>query len=263
MLELIDLDHRLPKDEYRRRLPLLRSRLLQLQQVCWYEGIASVLVFEGWDGAGKGDAIRKLTERLEPRGFKMHYIADTPRSYALDLPWMWRFWLATPARGEMAIFDRSWNRRALVARVEKGADELAWRRRLRDIVDFERMLADDGTVFIKIFLHLSKGEQKKRYKKWDKDPETSWRLEYKDWLMPEKYGFYRGAVEELLEATDTAWSPWTIIPATQRRYVRATVFATVIDRLEEALTARGVSLPEPWISENADADESVSTENEL
>ena len=113
--------------------------------------------------------------------------------------WMWRFWLATPGHGEMAIFDRSWNRRALVERVEKEAGELVWRRKLRDIADFERMLADDGCVFVKLFFHISKKEQKERYKNWEKDPDMRWKLDEKQGPKASRYDKYLPAVEEMLD----------------------------------------------------------------
>ncbi len=260
MLELIDLTRKLSKDEYQRRLPRLRERLLQLQQACWREGIPSILVFEGWDSAGKADVIRKLTERLEPRGYEVNYISDEPRSYELYLPWMWRFWLAIPAHGEMAIFDRSWNRRALVDRIEEGTGELGWRRKLRDVADFERTLADDGYLLVKLFLHISKKEQKVRYRKWKEDPVEKSKIHEGEWLDPEKYDDYLPAVEEMLEHTDAAWSSWTIIPTTDRRYARITAFETVIDRLEDALESRGCTLPEPWTPEEPPAEPEAEEE---
>lgn len=249
MLELIDLTRKLSKDEYHRRLPRLRDRLLQLQQTCWREGIPTIVVFEGWDSAGKGDVIRKLTERLEPRGCDVIYVTDEPRTHELYLPWMWRFWLTIPAHGKMAIFDRSWNRRALVDRLENGTGELGWRRKLRDIADFERALADDGYLMIKLFFHISKKEQKERYKKWKDDPIERWKIHEGEWLDPKKYDDYLPVVEEMLEHTDAAWSSWTILPATDRHHARIATFETLIDRIEDALESRGCELPKPWTPE--------------
>jgi polyphosphate kinase 2 (PPK2 family) len=247
MLELIDLTRRLSKAESRGRLPGLRRRLLQLQQACWSAAIPSVLVVEGWDAAGKGDIVRKLTERMEPRGYDVHYLSDEPRTYELGMPWMWRFWLAAPAHGKMAIFDRSWYRRALVERVGKKASELSWHQKLRDVTDFERTLTDEGCVLIKLFLHISKKEQKKRYRKAAQDPALQWKLDEKGAIRPGKYKDYLPALEEMLAHTDVASNPWTILAATHRRYARVTAFETLVARLEEALVARGHELPEPWV----------------
>lgn len=260
MLELIDLKRKLSKEDYKSRLPQLRDRLLQLQQTCWREAIPTIVVFEGWDSSGKSDIIRKLTEGLEPRGLEVSYITDKPRTHELYLPWMWRFWLALPARGKMAFFDRSWNRRALVDRLENGAGELGWRRRLRDIANFERTLADDGNLLIKLFFHISKKEQKERYKLWKKDPIEQWKIHEGEWLDPKKYDDYLPVVEEMLEATDAAWSPWTILPATDRHHARIATFETLIDRLEDALESRGCALPEPWIPEEEPAEDEPEEE---
>ncbi len=246
MLEFIDLSQELPKQEYKKRLPPLRRRLLQLQRAAWQAGIPTLVVFEGWDAAGKGPLIRKLTQRLEPRGFAVHSLTDRPRSYEYHLPFMWRFWLSMPNYGEMAIFERSWHRRALTARVEGKASDLEWRRTLRNIADFERTLADDGYLIVKFFLHISRDEQKARYAKWKKDPEVSFKLEDKEWLSLEHYEQYLPYVEELLEYTEAAWGPWAIIPATDQRWARIAVFERLILRMEKTLAERGETLPEPY-----------------
>lgn len=243
MLELVDLSRKLSKDEYRERLPGLRRRLLELQQACWKARIPSLLVFEGWDASGKGPTIRRLTERLEPRGFEVHYLTDRPRTYELDLPWMWRFWLTVPRYGAMAIYDRSWYRRGLVERLDGGADDLRWHRILRDVADFERTLADDGYVVVKFFFHISGPEQTKRYKKWRKDPSLSWMVDEKEWIAPDRYDECFPLIEEMLQATEAEWGPWVLVPATDKCWRRVTVFETLIRRLEEALAVRGLPLP--------------------
>jgi polyphosphate kinase 2 (PPK2 family) len=245
VLELIDLDRRLSKADYRRQLSPLQRRLLALQQTCWRVGVPTVIVFDGWNAAGKGHCIRKLTERLEPRGFDLQHVTDQPRTYEKDLPWMWRFWLAMPAYGKLAIFDRSWNHRAWLARVEGEASDLQWRRALRDIGDFERMLSDDGYVFVKLFLHISRSDQRKRYEAWKKDPGSSWKALEGSWQKPTPYDAYLPGIEELLQHTETTWSPWKIVPATDSRWARVVTLQTVIERLESALRDRDLELPLP------------------
>ncbi|MEM7352848.1 MAG: UDP-galactose-lipid carrier transferase [Acidobacteriota bacterium] len=244
MLEKLDLDRRLDKADYRHRLPLLQARLLQLQQACWRANIPSVLVFEGWDGAGKGSSIRKLTERLEPRGYRLSYLTDRQRTHEKRLPWMRRFWLEIPHYGQMTIFHRSWNRKAILDRANGRLSELEWHRVFRDILDFERSLSDDGYVFIKCFLHISKKERRKRYKAMEKDPATSWRITRRSWQHHRRYEELVPLVEWMLERTETAWAPWRFIEANDRRWARISVFETVIRRLEEALSAAGNELPE-------------------
>ena len=244
MLEKIDLTLELPKDEYKERMSLLQERLLDLQTACWKAQIPSIILFEGWDASGKGTTVSVLTQRLEPRGFRLHAI-QAPRTSESHMPWLWRFWLRTPNYGEMAIFDRSWYGRVLVERVEKIATKEVWSRAYDAITDFERTLADDGYQIIKFFLHISKAEQKRRFKALEKDPLTSWHVQDEDWEHHRKYGKYVTAIEEMFQRTETEWGPWTIVEATDRRWARVKVLSTIIQRFEHALKERGKELPPP------------------
>jgi len=246
MLEAVELNKKLPKREYKAQIPALRARLYDLQKACWDAGIPSVILFEGWDAAGKGTTINLLTQRLDPRGFKL-YAIQAARTTEKHMPWLWRFWLKLPNYGEMAIFDRSWYGRVLVERVEGLAQEHEWREAYQNIVDFERTIADDGYVVIKFFLHISKEEQKRRFRALEKDPLESWHIQPEDWEHHRKYQEYLLATEEMLERTETEWAPWTIVEATDRYWARVKVFQTIISRLEEALTRRGWPLPPPPI----------------
>jgi len=243
MLEKIDLTKKLSKAEYKARMPGLPDRLYDLQKACWDANIPSVTVFEGWDAAGKGTSINLLTQRLDPRGFTLYPI-QAPRTFETHMPWLWRFWLKLPNYGQMAIFDRSWYGRVLVERVEELTPEDRWRRGYRDIADFERTIADDGYVLIKFFLHVSKKEQLRRFKILETDPLECWHVQPEDWEHHRKYDEYVVAIEEMLERTDTEWGPWTIVEATDRRWARVKIFETIVRRLEEALQARSLPLPE-------------------
>jgi len=244
MLDQVDLDKRLSKREYRARMPFLRDRLYDLQKACWDAGIPSLIVFEGWDAAGKGTTINRLTQRLDPRGFKL-YATREARTYEKHMPWLWRFWLQLPNRGQMAIFDRSWYGRVLVERVEGLATEAQWREAYQDITDFERTLADDGHVIVKFFLHISKKEQRRRFKKLEADALESWHVQPEDWAHHKKYRQYLAATEEMLALTDTEWGRWVVVEATDRRWTRAKVFETLVQRLEDALLQRDLPLPAP------------------
>jgi len=258
MLEKVDLTKSLSKPEYKARLPYQRNRLYDLQKACWDAGIPSVIVFEGWDAAGKGTSINLLTQRLDPRGFKLYPI-QAPRTFETHLPWLWRFWQKLPNYGQMAIFDRSWYGRVLVERMEGLTPEAEWRKAYQDIVDFERTVADDGYVICKFFLHISKKEQKKRFKKLEQDPLESWHVQPEDWEHHRKYDEYLVAYEEMLERTETEWGPWTIVEATDRYWARAKIFETIIPRLEEALRKRGKPLP-PEPLENVKDDDEMEVE---
>jgi polyphosphate kinase 2 (PPK2 family) len=234
MLENLNLKRKLSREECSRLLPLLQRRLYDLEKACWDQKIASIVVFEGWDAAGKGSAISTLTQRLDPRGFKV-YATHPPRTMERGFPWLWRFWLKVPNRGEMVIFDQSWYTRVLTERVEGLVSERAWRTAYRDITDFERMLADDGTVFLKFFFHISEKEQRRRFKKITADPLESWRLNKEDWARHRRYSQYLSAAEDMLELTETETASWTIIEATSRWWARKRVFEAIISALEARL----------------------------
>jgi AMP-polyphosphate phosphotransferase len=242
MLEKVDLSITYPKEKFKSRLAYLRNRLYDLQKTCWEDGIGSIIVFEGWDAAGKGSSINLLTQRLDPRGFKLYPI-QAPRTHELHMPWLWRFWLRIPNYGEMAIFDRSWYGRVVIEKVEKLTPESIYRKAYQDIVDFERGLAADGYVIMKFLLHISKKEQTSRFKMLEKDPLESWHVSDEDWDHHRKYDEYLLAYEEMLERTDTEWGPWTIVEATDKRWTRIKIFETIVQRLEEALRSRGKPLP--------------------
>lgn len=242
MLEKVDLDAMFEKAEYQKRKDWLGDRLTLLQRACWENHIPVVILFEGWDAAGKGTSINMLASLMDPRGFK---IQPTHGATPLEkqMPWLWRFWLRIPNYGEIAIFDRSWYGRVLVERVEKLIPGDAWRQAYQDILEFERTLAEDGYVLIKFFLHISKKEEKRRFKILEKDALQEWRVQKEDWKHLEKYDKYLEAIEEMLARTETEWGPWTIVEATDRRWSRIKIMDTICRRMEEALTARGLPLP--------------------
>jgi len=234
MLDKLDLDQKLDRKTYKRIMPLLTERLYAVQKASWDARIPVIILFEGWDAAGKGTSIQKLTSPLDPRGYKLYPIRAA-RTYEKKRPWLWRFWLKLPARGEWALFDRSWYGRVLVERVEGLVPESEWRRAYRDIGDFERTLADDGNLIIKFFLHISKQEQKRRFNKLLKDPLTAWHVSPEDWDHHYRYDDWLLAYEEAFERTESEWGPWTIVEATEKRFTWAKIFRTVIVALEERL----------------------------
>jgi polyphosphate kinase 2 (PPK2 family) len=234
MLENINLEKKLSHADYQRVMPGLQHRLYDLEKACWDHGVPTILVFEGWDASGKGTAISALTQRLDPRGFKLYPIT-APRTFEQQHPWLWRFWLKVPNRGEMVIFDRSWYYRVLDDRIDETVPEKVWRDAYRDITDFERMLADDGAVILKFFLHISKKEQKKRFRALEKDPLEAWRVTDADWARHKQYDDYLAAADEMLELTESEFAPWTIVEATSKWFARTKVFETIVAALEKRL----------------------------
>ncbi|PIE32430.1 phosphate--AMP phosphotransferase [candidate division KSB3 bacterium] len=231
MLEQIDLSKCIEKDEYKAILPELELRLGELQREARALQIPVMVVFEGWDAAGKGTLINRLIQTFDPRGCVVHP-TNAPNEEERLRPFLWRFWIKTPARERIAVFDRSWYGRVLVGRVDKLVKKRAWKTAYNEITSFERQLVNDGVLIIKFFLHISQKEQKKRFKKLEESSVTSWKVTKEDWKHHKQYDSYLDATEEMLAETDTGFAPWTIVEAHDRRFATVKVFKTVVDRLE-------------------------------
>ena len=237
MLEAIDLKKKLSKEGYKKWLPQLQEELRSLQRMAYEAGMPVIVLFEGWDAAGKGETISRLVERLDPRGHRVHPISAPLEDEKLR-PFLWRFWTKIPGDGEMAIFDRSWYGRVLIERIDKLCRKREWQRAYEEIDQFERQLADDGTVIVKFWLHISKKEQKKRFKQCEADPFLKWKVQKEDWKRHRQYDDYVQAVEQMLERTSTHSAPWTIVESTNRRYRNVKVFQTVCQAIQAGLNAK-------------------------
>ncbi len=234
MLEHINLDQHLSKEEFKRRLPALQDRLYSLQHALYAARVPVMIVFEGWAAAGKGSTINTLAEHLDPRGFRVVPI-QPPRTAEQQYPWMRRFWLHLPARGQMLAFDTSYYRRVLIERVTKAVPKREWQPAYQDIQDFEAMLAADGMLIVKYWLHITKKEQGKRFKKLRADKLTAWQVSDEDAAQHEDYAKYTRAVEAMLARTEAPHAPWTIVEATDRHFTALKVFETLTHALETRL----------------------------
>ena len=235
MLEALDLGVELPKAQYQQRLEPLQHDLHALQIRARDEGRPIVIVYEGWDAAGKGGNIRRLTERLDPRFFSVYGIGK-PTAEELAHHYLWRFWTKLPARGELAIFDRSWYGRVLVERVENLAAPDEWQRAYGEICEFERLLHADGAIIVKLWLHISQDEQLHRFNARMADPTKRWKMTDEDWRNRGKWAEYEAAVEDMLERTGTPIR-WHLIPANDKRGARIEVLELVVRELRSALSA--------------------------
>jgi polyphosphate kinase 2 (PPK2 family) len=242
MLEEVDLTLSLSKNAFKLARSFQRRRLYDLERMAFDAKLPSIIVFEGWDAAGKGTTIRKLTRRLDPRGFKT-YSTQAPRTDELRMPWLWRFWMKIPRQGQMAIFDRSWYGRVTIERVEHLTPIPDWIRAYEEINEFERTLANDGCVFMKFWLHISRAEQLRRFMLLSGNRATAWQVSSEDWERHQKYDEYRAAVVDMLENTNTSYAPWTSVPATNKYYRTYRVFKVIIDTLERALGAETTVWP--------------------
>ncbi|UCC24512.1 MAG: hypothetical protein JSU98_12325 [Gemmatimonadales bacterium] len=217
---------------------LLRAqlRLRGLARRLYEQRRSLVVVFEGWDASGKGGAIRRLTARLDPRGYHVYSIAapegDDSRNH-----YLWRFWrrLRPPDEKQIIVFDRSWYGRVLVERVEGFATEPEWRRAFRETNSFERTLVEGGVRVVKFWMRISPEEQLDRFTARRTTPHKTWKLTDEDWRNREKWPQYRRAVDEMLMRTSTPHAPWTVVEAEDKRRARLKVLNTVVGVLERDL----------------------------
>ncbi len=234
MLEAVDLGKKLPEKQYWKRIARQQLRLRNLQFRLYDEQLPVLALFEGWDAAGKGGAIKRITETLEPRGYTVSSFA-APRGEEKTHHYLWRFWHALPRAGHIGILDRSYYGRVLVERVEGLLSEDEWRRAYREINEFEAQQASIGMVVVKFWLHISKDEQLRRFKDRERDPFRSYKLTAEDWRNRAKWDAYLGAVEEMLARTSTPSAPWTVVEANDKFHARVKVVKTLADAIEKAL----------------------------
>lgn len=249
MLEKIDLSKKADKAAYKQVMNAEGQRLGELQRECKEHGIPVMIVFEGMGAAGKGVQINRLIQFLDSRGFSV-YASDRSNEDEKMRPFLWRFWIKTPAKGRIAIFDRSWYRRVQIDRFNQETSDAQLSDAYQDILSFEKQLSDDGTVIIKLFLHISRKEQKKRFRKLEESRETAWRVTKQDWERNKEYERYLHINEEMLENTDTQYAPWSIIEATDKDYAAMKILAVVSARLADEVEqkkqrcSKGCSVPQ-------------------
>lgn len=241
-LAKLDMSQRFAeREDYETKLMELQIAMLRVQQAYFHEGRRAIVLFEGWDAAGKGGAIRRLTERLDPRGAKVWPIA-APKPEEQGRHYLYRFWARLPERGTIAVFDRSWYGRVLVERVEGFAAEPDWRRAYHEINEFERMLTDDGVRIVKLFLHITPEEQLKRFVVRLRNPYKRWKLSSEDLRNRARWRDYCDAIEDMFDRTSTKHAPWHALAANYKWYVRVRALEVVVDAL-----AKGVNLAPPPI----------------
>ncbi|MDR3518832.1 MAG: polyphosphate kinase [Azospirillaceae bacterium] len=207
------------REAYEKRLHALQMELLRIQQTYFHEKRRAIMVFEGWDAAGKGGAIRRITELLDPRGVKVWPIG-APGPAEQGKHYLYRFWTRLPEPGTFALFDRSWYGRVLVERVEGFASRPEWKRAYEEINQFEHMLIVDGVRIIKIFLHIDQGEQLERFRERLTNPYKRWKLTEEDLRNRDRWDDYVTAIEDMFDRTSTEEAPWHAVPANSKWYAR-------------------------------------------
>jgi polyphosphate kinase 2 (PPK2 family) len=245
-LDDIDLSARLGNSEYEQRLTEAQEQFLELRLHLGGQtnggviGPGLLVVVEGMDAAGKGGAIKRIVERLDPRHYQVYAYAK-PNERELRHHHMWRFWMKIPGRGGMCVFDRSWYGRPLVERVEGFATDEQWMRSYDEIVEFERSLVHEGVILVKFWLQVSQEEQLARFQDRADDPFRRWKLNDEDFRNRLRWPLYADAIEDMLAKTDHELAPWNLVSGEQKKWARVAVLETLNQRIVEGLTRSNAS----------------------
>lgn len=227
-------DKELEEAEYKTELKKLQSELGELHNRLYRKRIPVIITYEGWDAAGKGGNIKRITEALDPRGYEVHPIAS-PEPHEKARHYLWRFWTRLPKSGHIAIFDRTWYGRVMVERLEGFCSENDWRRAYNEINEFEKELKEWGAVIIKFWVQIDKDTQLERFEERQNTPEKQWKITDEDWRNREKWDDYEVAVDEMLQKTNTSFAPWHVLESVDKKYARIKALKIVIEEIQKAL----------------------------
>lgn len=233
-LNSVDLSLRYSKEEYKEKLDKLQNRIQELHGELYRKRIPVILGFEGWDAGGKGGAIKRLTEKMDPRGYQVNPTA-APHDIERAHHYLWRFWNNVPKKGHIAIFDRTWYGRVMVERIEGFCSKEEWSRAYKEINDMEANWVHSGAVVLKFWLQIDKDEQERRFRERMENPEKQWKITDEDWRNREKWDQYEQAVDDMLVHTSTTYAPWIIVEGNNKYYARIKVLESVIDAIEKRL----------------------------
>ena len=234
MLETIDLTRKMDRAHYVEELARRQIQLRELGYQVYQQKRPIIIAFEGWDAAGKGGAIKRITEKLDPRGYVVYSIS-APQGEDKTRHYLYRFWRRLPEPGQIAIFDRSWYGRVLVERVEGFAKDSEWQRAFKEINAFERQLRDFGAILVKFWIHISREEQLRRFEERKVIGYKSWKLTDEDWRNRAKWGDYEDAVEEMLVKTSTTPAPWSLVEGNDKNWARTKILARLVEVLSAEL----------------------------
>ena len=222
------------EEKYQKELKKLQSRLGELHNRLYRKRVPVIITYEGWDAAGKGGNIKRVTGALDPRGYEVQPIAS-PEPHEKARHYLWRFWTRLPKDGHIAIFDRTWYGRVMVERLEGFCSENDWKRAYNEMNEFEKELADWGAVIIKFWVQIDKDTQLARFEDRQNTPEKQWKITDEDWRNREKWDQYEEAVNEMLKKTSTTFAPWHILESVDKKYARIKALKIIIKELEKAL----------------------------
>ena len=234
VLDTVDLGAGLERPEYRAQRDELQTRLRMLSLRARAQGASTVVVFEGWDAAGKGGVIRRITQAMDVQDYRVVPIA-APTDEELARHYLWRFWRQLPKAGRMLVFDRSWYGRVLVERVDELVPEAVWQRAYSEINDFEEQIVERGIPLFKFWLHIDREEQLRRFHEREATPYKKYKITKEDYQNRERWDDYRSAVNDMVQRTSTEFAPWTLVPANDKRFARVEVLRTICDGLAKRL----------------------------
>ncbi len=236
VLDTVDLSQTLSSGDYKNQLREYQTRLQDLAWQFHAQGRSVIAVFEGWDAAGKGSAIRRVTNAFDPRLYKLVQFAS-PTDEERRHHYLWRFWRHLERDGHNTFFDRSWYGRVLVERVEQYAKPDEWGRAYAEINRFEQQLSDHGAVVLKFWIHIGREEQLQRFKQRELEPHKKHKITEEDWRNREKWEDYEHAVDEMVSRTSTHHAPWTLVAGNNKRFARIQVLKTFCQRMQDAVEA--------------------------
>ncbi|GHV26764.1 polyphosphate:AMP phosphotransferase [Synergistales bacterium] len=234
VLRNLDLTKKIEIEEYNELLPKMQKRLRELQYELYRVRRPMVIVFEGQDAAGKGGCIKRLTQRLDPRGYQVSP-TGAPNDWERSHHYLWRFWNVFPKAGHIGIYDRSWYGRVMVERVEGFTEEADWRRAYGEINEMEDGWARGGAIIVKFWLQIDGEEQLRRFQEREEIPEKNWKITAEDWRNREKWPAYEAAIEDMMLRTSTTFAPWTLVEANDKLYARVKVLRKSIHAIETAI----------------------------
>lgn len=240
-IEELNLDLAIDKKEYKKELEKLQYEMLNIQQFLYKNNIGLIIAFEGMDAAGKGGAIKRLTQTLDPRGILVHPIS-APQAHEKRYHYLQRFWRKLPQHGQISIFDRSWYGRVLVERIEGFATQNEWERAYDEINAFEKTLTDENYIVMKFWLHVDKDEQLIRFEERQNNPMKTWKLTDEDWRNREKFDEYVASANEMFQKTDSSNAPWILVPGNNKHYARINVLRETISHVKQVAEERGLTI---------------------
>ena len=229
----IPLNKTISDEEYKKELDRLQDELSELHYKIYRRKIPVIIAYEGWDAAGKGGNIKRITGALDPRGYVVHPIAS-PEPHEKARHYLWRFWNRLPKTGHIAIFDRTWYGRVMVERLEGFCSENDWQRAYNEMNEFEKELSDAGMVIIKFWVQIDKDTQLARFTERQETPEKQWKITDEDWRNREKWDLYEGAIDEMIQKTSTTYAPWYVLESNDKKYARIKALKIVVEALKKA-----------------------------